>query len=148
MTFRATIILGGKTATGFEVPAEVVAGLGSSKRPAVHVELNGYRYRSTVAVMGGRFLVPVSAEIRANAGVAAGDEADVNLELDSDPREVDVPADLAAALAAEPAAQVSFDGLSYSHRRQYVLAIEGAKTAATRERRVAKAVEALREGRR
>ena len=144
--FRAVIELGGKTATGFEVPAEVVAALGTGKRPPVRVTIGGYTYRSTVAVMGGRYLVPLAAEHRAGAGVAAGDEVDVELEPDDAPREVEVPDDLAAALARDPAARAAFDKLSYSNRRRIVLAVEGAKAAETRQRRIDKAVADLREG--
>ena len=110
MQFRSTIELGGKTATGFEVPGRVVDELGAGKRPAVQVTVNGHRYRSTVAVMGGRFLLPLSAQNRAAAGVAAGDEVTVDIELDTAPRVVEVPADLAAALDAEPAARAASTG--------------------------------------
>jgi hypothetical protein len=129
-----------------QVPAEVVAALGAGKRPAVRVTINGYTYRSTVATMGGELLLPVSAEVRAGAGVAAGDEVGVEVELDTAPREVTVPPDFAAALDAEPAARQHFDSLSYSNKRYHVLAIEGAKAAETRQRRIAKAVEDLRAG--
>ncbi len=138
--------LGGKTATGFEVPDEVVEALGSGKRPAVTVTVNGHTYRSTVARMGGRYLLPLSAENRAAAGLQAGDEVDVELALDTAPRVVEVPPDLAAALDAEPAVRAAWEKLSYSHQRQHVLAIEQAKAAETRQRRVAKAVEMLRAG--
>ena len=147
MRFRTTIELGGKTATGIHVPDEVVASLGSSKRPAVHVTINGYTYRSTVASMGGRFMLPVSAEIRASAGVAAGDEVDVDTHLDTEPRAVTVPPDVADALDRDADARRFFDGLSYSNKRRIVLSIEGAKTAATRQRRIATAVSLLHEGR-
>ena len=148
MKFRGKLLQSGKTATGFEVPADVVAGLGSGKKPAVTVTINGgYTYRSSVGSMGGKFMLPVSAEHRAGAGIAAGDEADVDLELDDQPREVVVPADLSAALDADPAARSYFDGLSYSNKRRHVLAIEGAKAADTRARRVAKSVELFHEGR-
>jgi hypothetical protein len=146
MRFRTVILLGGKTATGLEVPDEVVAALGSGKRPAVRVTINGFTYRSTVARMGGRFLLPLSAENRAAAGVAAGDEVDVELGLDAEPREVSVPDDLAHALAGDPAVQRFFDELSYSNRRAIVLSVEGAKTPETRARRIDKAVGRLREG--
>ena len=147
MRFRATIRLGGKTATGIQVPAEIMESLGSSRRPPVRVTINGHTYRSTVAVMGGQFMLPVSAEQRENAGVAAGDEVDVDIELDTEPREVTVPPDLAEALDGDADAKRFFDGLSYSHKRRHVLAIEDAKTAEPRQRRVAKAVSMLREGR-
>ncbi|MBV8086050.1 MAG: DUF1905 domain-containing protein [Chloroflexi bacterium] len=144
MKFRTTVQLNGKTATGIEVPPEVINGLGGGKRPAVSVTLNGYTYRTTVGIMGGRSLIPVSAEVRAAAGVAAGDELDVTLEPDTAPREVEVPADLAAAMAADSEAKRFFDALSYSHKRSYVLPIESAKSAETRQRRVEKAIAMLR----
>ncbi|MEO7000628.1 MAG: YdeI/OmpD-associated family protein [Ktedonobacterales bacterium] len=146
MKFHAIIQLGGKTATGIQVPDEVVAGLGSNKRPSVRVTINGYTYRSTVATMSGVFMLPVSAEVRAGAGVAAGDEVDVDIELDTEPREVDVPADFADALATDTDAKRFFEGLSYSNKRRFVLGIEDAKTAETRQRRIAKAISTLREG--
>jgi bacteriocin resistance YdeI/OmpD-like protein/uncharacterized protein DUF1905 len=147
MRFRASIELAGKTATGIEVPAAVVAKLGSSKKPAVSVTIKGYTYRSTVASMGGRFMLPVSAEVREAAGVAARDEVDVAVELDTSPREVTVPADLARALSREPAAKRFFEGLNFSNKQRIVISIEAAKTPETRERRIAKAVASLRESR-
>jgi hypothetical protein len=147
MKFQATILLAGKTATGIEVPPEVVEGLGSGKKPPVRVTIGAYTYRTTVAARGARFLVPVSGENRERAGVAAGDEVEVEIELDTEPREVTVPPDLAVALADEPQARQFFDGLSYSQKQWYVLPIEQAKTAETRERRIAKAVGMLQEGR-
>jgi hypothetical protein len=145
--FRATLQLSGKTATGIRVPDEVVAGLGKSKRPPVRVTINGHTYRSTVAVMGGEYLVGVSAENRELAGVAAGDEVEVQLELDTAPREITVPGDFAEVLAGDPDARRFFDGLSYSQKQWFVTGIEDAKTAETRQRRIAKAIERLREGR-
>lgn len=142
--FSTTVELGGRTATGFEVPPEVVDALGAGKRPAVTVTVGGHTYRSTVAVMGGRYMLPLSAENRTAAGLSAGDAADVELELDTAPRVVEVPADLAAALDAEPAARAAFDALNYSNQRRHTLSVEGAKTDATRTRRVAKVVETLR----
>jgi hypothetical protein len=147
MRFRTTILQGGKTATGIQIPDEIVEGLGSGKKPAVRVTINGYTYRSTVAVMGGVYMVGVSADNRAGAGVAGGDEVDVDIELDTAPRIVEVPPDFAAALDAEPAARSTFDGLSYSNKSWHVLSIEGAKTDETRQRRIAKSVEALKAGR-
>ncbi len=148
MKFQGTLQLAGKTATGIEVPADVVEGLGSGRKPAVTVTLNGgHTYRSSVGSMGGVFMLPVSAEHRAAAGVAAGDVVDVDLELDTAPRELAVPADLSAALDADPAARAFFDGLSYSNRRRHVLAIDGAKTEETRQRRIAKSVAQFAEGR-
>jgi hypothetical protein len=144
MQFRTLIEASGRTATGFEVPASVVEQLGSTKRPAVRVTIHGHTYRSTVATMGGRFLLPLSAENRAAAGVAAGDQVDVDVELDTEPRQVVVPPDFASALDADPVAKQRFDALSYSHQRRHVLAIEGAKAEATRRRRIDKALEQLR----
>jgi len=145
--FRATLEQSGKTATGIRVPPEVIEGLGSSRRPPVRVTINGYTYRNTVAVMGGDYMLSVSGEHRAGAGVSAGDELDVELELDTAPREIFMPDDFAAALDAEPEARRTFDGLSYSNRQWHVLSVEGAKTDGTRQRRIAKSVETLREGR-
>ncbi|HEU5483302.1 MAG TPA: YdeI/OmpD-associated family protein [Microlunatus sp.] len=141
--FRATIELHGKTATGFEVPAEVVSALASGKKPKVSVTIGPHTYRSTVAVYGDLYMLPLSAENRTAAGVAAGQRVDVELVLDSAPRTVAVPDDLAAALRERPEAKAAFDALSYSHRRAHVLAVEAAKRPETRARRVAKAVEQL-----
>jgi hypothetical protein len=146
MRFHTTVELGGKTATGFEVPAEVVAGLGSGKRPAVSVTVNGYTYRSTVAPMGGRYMLPLSAENRQGAGAAAGDEIEVEVELDTAPREVAVPADLAEALDRAPEARKFFESLSYSGKRRYVLQVEGAKKAETRQRRITDTIAKLTDG--
>ena len=147
MRFHTTILQGDKTATGIRIPDEVVAALGAGKRPAVKVTIKGFTYRSTVAVMGGAYMVGVSAENRAGTGVAGGDEVDVDIELDTEPREVTVPDELAAALDAEPAARRTFDGLSYSNKLWHVLQVTGAKTDETRQRRIAKSVETLKDGR-
>jgi hypothetical protein len=146
MTFRTTILQAGKTATGIEVPPEIMEALGAGKRPPVRVTINDFTYRSTVAVMGGRFMVGVSAENRAGAGVAGGDVVDVGIELDDQPRVVEVPADLARALAKDKAAKAAFEKLSYTHKREHVTAVESAKKPETRERRIAKAIAQLREG--
>ena len=105
MKFRTTLKLAGNTATGICVPEKVVTSLGTSKKPAVRVTIKGHTYRSTIAVMGGVFMVGVSAENRKAAGVAAGDELDVDIELDTAPREVTVPADFAEALNRHPSAR-------------------------------------------
>ena len=140
--------LGGKTATGIEVPDDVVAALGSGSRPPVTVTVGGHLYRTMVARMGGRFLVPLSAEHRTAAGVAAGDQVDIDIELDTAPREVEVPADLTEALARDDRAKAAFDGLSYTHRKEWVRWVEEAKKADTRAARLAKTVEALHAGKR
>jgi hypothetical protein len=146
-SFRTTLLSGGKTATGIEVPDEIVAGFGRGHRPPVLVTINGHTYRSTVAVMGGRHMIGVSAENRTGAGVKAGDEITVDLELDTAPRVVDLPNDLATALDAEPQVRKYFSGLTYSQQQWHVQSIEGAKTDSTRQRRLAKSLEILREGR-
>jgi hypothetical protein len=138
--FPATVLATGRTTTGIEVPPEVVDGLGGGKRAKVAVTLNGHRYRTSLAVMGGRVLVGVNAEVRAAAGVAAGDELEVELVLDDAPRVVEVPDDLAAALAQAPGASDAFAALSYSGQRRHVLAVDGAKAAETRARRIAAVV--------
>jgi hypothetical protein len=147
MKFRAAIELAGKTATGIEVPAAVVTKLGSSKKPAVRVTIKGYTYRSTVASMGGRFMLPISAQVREAAGVAASEKVDVDVELDTAPREVRVPADFARVLRHDAAAKRVFEGLSFSNKQRIVISIEAAKTPETRDRRIARAAGSLREGR-
>lgn len=146
ITFRAVVEQGGKTATGIPVPEEVIARLGSGKRPKIMVTLGDHTYRSTVGVMGGRSLIPLSAENRTAAGVAAGDEVDVSVQLDTAPRVLELPADLTAALELHPRARAAFDALSYSNRRRYVLGVEGAKAAETRQRRIDKAIAELSGG--
>jgi uncharacterized protein YdeI (YjbR/CyaY-like superfamily) len=147
MRFHTTILQSGKTATGIQIPDELVEALGAGKRPAIRVTINGYTYRSTVAVMGGAYMVGVNAENRAAARVAGGEEVDVDIELDTAPRELTVPADLAAALEAEPDALRTFEGLSYSNRSWHVLQATGAKTDETRQRRIAKSIDVLKQGR-
>lgn len=137
----------GKSATGFAVPDAVVDELGGGKHPKVVVTVNGYAYRTSIARMGGRYMVPVSAERRMAAGVQAGDVFDVALELDTAPREAEVPDDLAAALAADPAAKAFFDTLSHSAKSWHVLQVTGAKKPETRANRVRKSVELLAKGR-
>ena len=139
--------LDGKTATGLLVPDEVVSGLGESRKPAVTVTLNGFTYRSTIAARGGRYLIPVSADVRRQSGVSAGDEVDVEVELDTAPREITVPVDLGERLDAEPEVRAFFESLSYSLKSVHTLSIEQAKTAETRARRIDKAMDTLRQGR-
>lgn len=146
MRFHALVELGGKTATGLAVPDDVVAALGASKRPTVRVTIGAHTYRTTVASMGGRFLVPLNASNRAAAGVSAGDEVDVEIEPDDEPREVATPADLAVALRDDAQAQAFFDQLAYTHRKEWVRWVEEAKKAETRAARITKTVAALRAG--
>ena len=147
MKLHTTVVQTGTTTTGIQVPDEVVAALGTSRRPAVRVTVNGYTYRTSVASMNGAFMVSVSSDVRKNAGVAGGDEVDVEIELDTAPREVDVPADFQTALSRDPEAGAFFEALSYSHKSAYVLWIESAKKDETRQRRIPEAVRMLKEGR-
>jgi len=143
MKFTTTVLSSGKTATGLPVPESVVEALDRGKRIPVVVTINGYSYRSSIVFYTGQYLIALSAENRAGAGVAAGDEIQVDVEPDDAPREVEVPSELAAALATDADAAAAFAALSYSNKRRIVLSIEGAKTDATRERRIAKALEEL-----
>jgi hypothetical protein len=145
-TFNTQLLLAGKTATGIEIPAEVIEELGAGKKPPVRVTIAGHTYASTVASRGERFLVGVSAENREAAGVAAGDELEVTLELDDKPRELSIPADFAEALDAEPPVRQFFDGLTHSQRKEFARSIEEAKKPETRQRRLEKAMTSLRAG--
>jgi len=144
--FRAKVLLAGKTATGVEVPAKVVDELGSTKRPLVRVTINGYTYRSSIAPMGGTFMLGISEEVRSNARVSAGDTVDVDVDLDTQPREVEVPPELAKALARDGKSKKYFESLSYSGKLRLVAPIANAKTGETRERNLAKAMQALKAG--
>ena len=129
--------------TGIEVPEEVVTGLGAGKRPPVTVSVNGYTYRSTVAPMGGKYLIPFSSDKRTATGIGGGDPIDVELSLDTEPRTVELPNDFSTALAAAPAALAAFERLSPSAKKAHVTNISAAKTDATRQRRIATIVEKL-----
>jgi hypothetical protein len=143
-TFMTTLLKDDKVnATGISVPTEAIAALGGKKKPPVIVTVNGFTYRSTVAAYGDVFMIPLSQERRAAAGVEAGDVVEVTLELDTQLRIVDVPDDLAAALAEKPGARVAFDALAYSARKEHVRQVETAKAPETRERRIAKIVASL-----
>jgi hypothetical protein len=145
--FRTTLLQSSKTATGISVPPDVMEALAAGKAPKVAVTINGYTYRSSVATVNGGPMIGVSEAVRSAIGVRGGDEIDVDLVLDTAPRTVSVPDDLAAALDGEPAARRTFDGLSYSNQRFWVEPIEAAKGEETRRRRIEKAVATLREGR-
>ena len=140
MRFHAVLQQNGKTATGIEVPAEVLDELGSGKRPAVNVTIAGFTFATTIGSMGGKAMIPVSAERRQAAGVAAGDHLDVTIVLDTAPKVIEVPDDLAVALDAA-GVRAAFDALAPSHRKEHVRAINEAKAPDTRQRRIAKAVE-------
>ena len=145
--FTTTILQNGKTAMGFEIPASAVEALGAGKRPPVTVTINGYTYRNTIAVMGGAYMIGVSSEHRGPAKVQAGDEVEVELALDTAPREITVPPELQAALDADPAAKSTFDRLSYSNKSWHTLQVTGTNNPDTRARRIEKSIAALREGR-
>jgi hypothetical protein len=144
MQFTTTLQLDGKTATGIRVPDEVVTALGGGKRIPVSVTINGTRYASTIATMRGEPKIPVSADIRSAAGIAAGDSITVELERDDAPRTVDLPADLADALRADPVTSDLFAAQSYSNQRRQVLSITAARTAETRTRRIQRVLDELR----
>ncbi len=143
MRFRTVVELGGKTATGIRVPPEVVASLRSGKRPPVRVTIKGHTYRSTVAIMGGAFMIGVSAEVRRAPGSPPATRSMSTSSSTPSPAMV-VPPDLAAALDGDPDARRSFDGLSYSNKRRLVTPINDAKTTETRQRRIATTVSAAR----
>jgi hypothetical protein len=147
MRFRAELESTGKNTAGFEVPESVVEGLGGGKHPKVSVTVNGFTFGTSIARMGGRFLLGFSAQRREEAGVAAGEVLDVDVELDTSKREVEMPDDFAAALAADPAAKAFWDTLSYSKQSWHVLQITGAKKPETRASRIAKSVGMLHEHR-
>lgn len=147
VTFSTTVVQAdGKNATGLPVPADAITALGSHKRPKVTVNLNGYTYRSTVAAYGNVNMLPLSAEHREAAGARTGDQVQVTIELDQAPRTVEIPDDLASALAGQPGATAAFDTLSYSIRKEYVRQIETAKTPETRSRRIVGIVAKLIQG--
>ncbi|MCB5178574.1 YdeI/OmpD-associated family protein [Streptomyces antimicrobicus] len=129
---------------GLEVPPEVVAALGGGPRPPVTITLNGHSWKSRVALLRGRHLLGLSHAHRRAAGVAVGDEVEVAVELDTEPRVVVEPADLAEALDADPVARAAYDDLAYSRKREHVRAVESAKKPETRRRRIEKTVATLR----
>ena len=146
MKFHTTIKQSGGNATGIEIPAEVIEALGAGKVPPVKMTVDGYSYRSTVAVMGGTFMVGFSSDHRAASGLKGGDEVEVDIELDTEPRTVDVPADFQSALDAEPKAQATFDKLSNSLKGYHVTQVTSAKTDETRQRRIERSIATLHEG--
>ena len=141
--FRARVLLAGKTATGVEVPAKVVEALGSSRRPLVRVTINGHTYRNAIAVMGGKYMLGINSDVREAARVKAGDQIDVDVELDTEKREVEVPPELKKALTRDAATRKYFESLSYSEKVALVNPIANGKTVETRERNLAKAMAAL-----
>jgi hypothetical protein len=144
--FRVRLQDAGGGGAAFGLPARAAAALGERKRPPVTVTIRDHTFRTTVAVYGGQPMIGVNKQHRAAARVAVGDSFDVVVALDEEPRVIEVPADLADALADDAAARAAFDRLSYTHRREYVEWIAEAKRRATRARRVAETVERVRTG--
>jgi hypothetical protein len=143
-SFRTTLHQQGNN-VGIVVPDEVVAELGSGKRPLVKVTVNGeYEFVYTIAVMGGKNMIGFSAAHRAASGFAGGDEVEITLELETAPREVDVPPELATALAADPEAATAFEKLAFTHRKEHARAIGEAKSPETKQRRVEATIKKLR----
>jgi bacteriocin resistance YdeI/OmpD-like protein/uncharacterized protein DUF1905 len=142
--FRTKVLAAGKTAAGVEVPEKVVLGLGSTKRPLVKVTIKGYTYRSAIAPMGGTYMLGVSNEVRRHTGVVPGETIDVDVVLDTEKRDVEVPPELAKALAKDAKAKKYFEGLSYSRKVALVNPIANGKTPETRQRNLAKAMAELK----
>ncbi|HZA20814.1 MAG TPA: YdeI/OmpD-associated family protein [Actinomycetota bacterium] len=145
-TFVSEVLVEGKTATYVEVPLDIDALFGRA-RPPVTVTINDHTYRSTIAVYGGRYFLPLNRANRERAGVAAGDEVEVTIAADTAERRIEVPEDLRAAFSKHRKARTNFEGLSYSHKRSYVEWIEEAKRPDTRARRIDQTIEGLTEGR-
>jgi hypothetical protein len=143
MKLRTPLISTGGNTAGIKLDPNFVESLGKGKRPPVKITVNGHSWRSTVAVMGGEYWLGVAMEHRAAAGVKAGQEIEADIELDTAPREVEVPEDFAAALD-EAGLRSAFDKLAPSHRKEHVRSINEAKAAETRQRRIEKAVEMLK----
>jgi bifunctional DNA-binding transcriptional regulator/antitoxin component of YhaV-PrlF toxin-antitoxin module len=145
VSFETTVTATGNN-TGIVVPDEMIERLGAGRRPAVVVNVNGYEYPNTVGVMGGRHMISISAAVRKDTGLKAGDPVRVIVTLADRPREINVPDDLAAALSADPAAGAFFANLSGSLQRYHVDNINAAKAPETRQRRVSKAVSLFQQG--
>ncbi len=147
MKIRTELLATGGNTAGFAIDDDVVASLGGGGRPKVQVVVDGYTFRTSIAKMGGRYLLGVSSERRTESGLAVGQTYELDLTLDTAERTVDVPEDLAAALAAHPEAAAFFSGLSHSKQQWHVTQVTGAKQPETRARRVATSVAMLAEGR-
>ena len=145
ITFETTVAASGNN-TGIVVPEEVIAQLAAGRRPPVLVDVNGYQYRNTVAVMGGKHMISISAAIRQATGLKGGDPIRVTLTVANAPREVEIPVDFAAALAADERASAFFGKLSNSMQRYHVYNINAAKSTDTRQRRIDKAIALFRDG--
>jgi hypothetical protein len=137
VTFSTVIRGEGKTATGIPVPVEIVDSLGGGKKPLVKASINGYTFRNSVMLYNGEYMLPLSAENRESAGVRGGDQVEVSLELDTEPRVVEIPTDLQMALTKKSGAFEFFESLSYSKRKEFVRQVMDAKTQETRDKRIA-----------
>ena len=144
-SFHTEILQAGRTATGIVIPDEIIERLGAGKKPPVKVTINGFTYRSTVAVMGGRYMVGVNAENREKAKVAGGDHVEVTIAVDREPRDVPIPPALAAILAQDATLRKAYDGLSYTNRRVIAEGVASAKGEDTRQRRIDKAIADLKQ---
>ena len=147
MKFKTTLKQAeGSTATGIVIPDDVLAALGAGKKPPVRLTVNGYSYRSTVATVSGSYMVGFSADHRAASGIKGGDSIEVEIELDTEPRTVELPADFAAALNADAKAKATYERLSNSLKGYHVTQIQGAKTDETRQSRIEKSIATLHAG--
>lgn len=138
--FKTTILTAGKTATGISIPDDIVESLKAGKKPPIKVTINGYTYRSTVAVMSGKYMVGVNAAVREISGVRGGDTLIVEIELDTEERVVELPTDFKRALDKNTNAKKLFETLSFSKQKNYITLIEQAKTDETRQKRVDKSI--------
>lgn len=143
LTFQTTLLEAGKTATGIRVPDDIIEKLGGGKKPLVKITINGFTYRSAVAVMGGTFMVGVNADNRESAKVKGGDKIEVTIELDTEERVVDVPNDFQKVLDNNAAAKKKFDALSNSKKKALTLPIANGKTVETRHKNIEKAIQVL-----
>jgi bifunctional DNA-binding transcriptional regulator/antitoxin component of YhaV-PrlF toxin-antitoxin module len=143
MKFTVTIELAGKTATGIEVPPTIIEGLNAGKRVPIYVTIGSYTYRSTVSMYSGAYMIPLAAEHRERAGLKAGQTIEVDIRVDTDLREAEIPSDFAEALNRHPGAMETFTKLAYSHRKEHIRAIEEAKAPETRLQRIEKAIKKL-----
>jgi len=146
VSFAGRIVAGRGGGAYVEVPVEVCEALGAGGRMKVAATFDGHAYRGSVVRMHGVHVLGVRKDVRAAIGVGVGDVVTVVLRRDEEPRTVAVPEELAAALKASPEAETRFETLSYTHRREYAGWVAEAKKAETRERRAAKAVVMLEEG--
>ena len=141
--FKTILLQSGKTATGIKIPPEIIEKLGAGKKPLVKVTINGFTYRSAVAVMDGAFMVGVNADNRAAAGVKGGDRIEVSIALDTEERHIELPAEFQKILDKKPIAKKAFEALSNSRKKQMVIPIAAAKTEETRNRNIEKALNIL-----